>query len=102
MSREGADLSQHGLWLVENAELSQHRSPIVVDFFSGQAIIGVERVHAAKRDLDWPPGGRQTAPLSEVGAANHDFDEDRVIRDMTALYFNLQVRQRLHQLLVKP
>jgi hypothetical protein len=36
-----------------------------------------------------------------VRAANHDFDEDGVVCDMAALYVDLQVRQRRHQLLVK-
>lgn len=33
--------------------------------------------------------------------ANHDFQENGVVRDMPALYLNFQIRQRRHELLVK-
>src|SRR5260370_19597807 len=47
MSRENADLSQYARRFVENAELSQHRPPVVVDFFSSQTVVGVEGVDTA-------------------------------------------------------
>jgi hypothetical protein len=101
MSRQNGDLSQNALWLVENAELSQHCPPVVVDFFSGKTVIGVECVHAAERELDSPPGRRKTTPPAEVRTANHDFNQDRVLCDVPALYIDFQVGQRLHQLFVK-
>ena len=88
MSRENAELAQYALRLVENAELSQNRPPVVIDFFPGQTIIGVERVHPAKRNLDSSPCRRKTTPLPEVRAANHDFEENGVVCDMPALYLN--------------
>lgn len=102
MSCERGDLAQSAERLVEDAELSQHRSPVVVDFFSGQTVIGVECVHTAERKLDSPPGRRKTTPPAEVRTANHDFNQDRVLCDVPALYIDFQVRQCLHQLLVKP
>ena len=33
--------------------------------------------------------------------ANHDFQENGIVGDMPALYFDFQIRQRRHQLLVK-
>src|SRR5450755_1941654 len=54
MSRQSADLPQYTDRLVENAELSEHRPPVVVDFPPSQTIFGVERVHTAKRELDAP------------------------------------------------
>src|ERR1700722_9273985 len=87
---------------MKNAELSQDGSPVVVDFFSGQTILGVERVHPAKRELDSSPGRRKAAPLPEVRTANHDFDKNRIVCDMPALYADFQVRQCSHQLLIKP
>src|SRR5205807_10129413 len=44
MSRQNADLSQCPRRFVENAELSQHRPPVVVDCFSSQTTVGVEGV----------------------------------------------------------
>src|ERR1700724_1945130 len=76
MSREDADLAQRALRLVENAELSQHRPAVVVDFFAGQTIILVKCVHPAKRELDSSPCRRKITPLSEVRTANHDFDQN--------------------------
>src|SRR6266480_4262395 len=55
MSRQHGDFSQQGLRLVEDTQLSQHRAPVVVDFFPGKTIIGAERIHAAKRELDSSP-----------------------------------------------
>jgi hypothetical protein len=101
MSRQDGDLSQDALRLVENAELSQHRPPVVVDFLSGQTVIGVKRVHTTKRELDSSPRRRETTPSAEVRTANHDFNQNGVVCDMSALHLDFQVRQRLHQLLVK-
>ena len=86
---------------MENAELSQHCPPVVVDFFSGQTIIAVERIHAAKRDLDSSSCRRKTTPLPEMRTANQNFHDNGVVRDMPALYIDFQVRESLHELLVK-
>jgi hypothetical protein len=75
---------------------------VIVDSFARQTVIGVERVHPAKRDLDPPSGRGKTAPLPQMRAPNHDFDENSVVRDMPALYLNFQVGQRPDELLVKP
>ena len=101
MSSQNGDLSQNALRLVENAELSQHRSPVVIDLFSSQTVIRVEGVHAAERELDSSPRRRKTTPPAEMCTANHDFNQNRGVRDMSALYLDFQVRQRLHELLVK-
>jgi hypothetical protein len=87
---------------VENAKLPQPRPPVIVDSFARQTVIGVERVHPAKWDLDPPSGRGKTAPLPQMGAPNHDFDEDSVVCDVPALYLNFQVGQRPDELLVKP
>ena len=86
---------------MKDAELSQHRSAVVIDFLSLQAIIGVEGVNTAKRELDAPPSRRKTTPSAEVRAANDDLNQDGVVRDMAALHLDFQVRQRLHELLIK-
>ena len=86
---------------MEDAELPQHRAAIVIDFFPSQAILGIERIDAAKRKLDSPPGRRKTAPFSQLRTANHDFKHNSIVGDMPALYFDFQVRQRPHQLPVK-
>src|SRR5580698_5096213 len=87
---------------MKNAELSQDGSPVVVDFFSGQTILGVERVHPAKRELDSSPGRRKAAPFPEVRTANHDFNKNRIVCDMPALYADFLVRQCSRQLLINP
>ena len=45
MSRQNRDLSQYALRLMENAQLSQYRASVVVDFFPCQTVIVVERVY---------------------------------------------------------
>jgi len=101
MSRQNGNLSQHALRLVENAELSQHRPAVVIDFFSRQAVIGIERVHAAKRELDPSSRRRKTTPPAEMRTVNHNLNQDGVVCYMPALYLNFQIRQRLHELLIK-
>jgi hypothetical protein len=73
---------------VENAEVSQHCGPVVVDFFPGQTVIEVERVHTAKREFYSSSGGRKTTPPAEVGTAYHGFNENGVVCDMSALYLD--------------
>jgi hypothetical protein len=89
MSCQSADLPDQTRWLVEDAELPQHRPTVVVDFFSGQTIIGVERVHPAKWKLDPSPSRRQTAPPAEMRSANYDFDNNRILSHMPLLYLDL-------------
>ena len=101
MSREDRDPPQNALGLMENAELSQYRAAVVIDFFSGQLVIVVERIHPAERELYSPPCCRKATPRSEVSSANYYFHENGVIRHMAALYVDLQVRHCVHQLLVK-
>ncbi len=101
MSHHNTDLAQYTLGLVEDAELPQNRAAIIVNPFTGQTIVAVKRVNAAKREFDSPPGGRKATPVAEVCSANHDFNENGVLCDMPALDRDLEVGQRLHQLLVK-
>lgn len=69
MSRQIADSPQYALRLVEYTELSQYRPAIMVDFFTGQTIVSLERIHTAKRELDSPPCCRKTSPATEVRTA---------------------------------
>jgi hypothetical protein len=66
-----------------------------------QTVILVERVDAAKRELDSASRGRKTTPPAEVSTAYQDFNENGVLCDMLALYLDFQVRQRFHKLLVE-
>lgn len=101
MGRQDGDSSQDGLRLVKDAQLPQHGAAVVVDFLPGQSIIGIEAVDPAQRELNSPASCGKTAPSAEVSAANSDFDENGVVRDMPSLHFDSQVRQRIHQLPVK-
>jgi hypothetical protein len=88
MSRQNADLSQYALRFVEDAELSQHGPSVVIDFFPGQTVIGVERVYPAERELDSPPSRQKAAPPAKVRTANHHFNQYGVVCDMAALDFD--------------
>jgi hypothetical protein len=70
---------------VEYAELPQDRPEIIVNSFTGQTIVGVKRVHAAKRELDSSLRRRKARPAAEVCAANHDFNENGVLCHMPTL-----------------
>jgi hypothetical protein len=73
---------------VENAELSQYRPAIVVDFLTAQTIIGVKRIDTAKRELDSSPCRRKTTPGAEVRTANDDFNENGVICEVSVLHLD--------------
>ena len=86
---------------MEDTELVQDRGAVVVDFFSGEAVGGVERVNAKKGDFDSAAGRGKAAPSAEMRAADDDFHQNGVVGDMAALDVDFQVRQRLHKLFVK-
>ena len=96
VSCQNRELSQQALRLVEDPKLPQYRCPVIVDFFSGQAVIAVERVNPAKRKVDSSPRRRKTTPPAKLRTANHNFNNNGIVRDMPVLYFDFQVRQRLH------
>jgi hypothetical protein len=101
MRGQSAELPQYTLRVMEDAELSQYRRPVVIDSFPGKTIIGTERIDSAKRDFDSPPCRRQATPFPQLRSANHDFKQNCVRCDVPAYYLDLQVRQRFHQLLIK-
>jgi hypothetical protein len=76
---------------MENPELSQYRSAIVINSFARKMILEVERVHAAERDLDSPPSRWQSTPLPKMGTANHDLKDNCIIRDMASLHPDFDV-----------
>jgi hypothetical protein len=69
---------------------------IIVSSFTGQTIVGVKRVYAAKRELDSAPRRRKATPTAEVCAVNHDSSENGVLRHMPTLDRDLEVGQRFH------
>jgi hypothetical protein len=101
MSGQGAEASESALGIVENTDLPEYSGAIVIDFFSSQAVFGVEGIDAAERELHSPSGRRQAAPLAEMRAANDDLDQNGLVRDVLALYIDLQIRQRTHELRVE-
>jgi hypothetical protein len=89
------------LWLVKNAQLSQHSPAIVVDSFSGKAILGVEGVHATKRKVNSSPSCWKTTPGAEMRAVDYDLKHDCVLGNVPALDFDVEIRQCFHELFVK-
>jgi hypothetical protein len=55
---------------MKDAELPQYGTAVVVDFFSSQAVLRVEGVYAAQRELDSPSCRRQAVPISKMRAAD--------------------------------
>ena len=101
MCHQNRDLPQQALRLMKHPELSQHGSPVVIDFFPRQAVIAIEGINTAERNLDPPSGGRKAAPRSQMRPANQDLHENRVIRYMSPLHINHKIRQSRYELLVK-
>src|SRR5262249_26229453 len=86
---------------MEDSQLPENRSAIVVDLLSGQAIVSVEGVNTAERNLDSPSGCGQSSPVAEVRPANNYFDYDGIIADMRVFHLNNQIWQRRHQLRIE-
>jgi hypothetical protein len=101
MSCKSSDSPEHSFRLMKYAYLPQHGGAIVIDSFPGQAVVGVERVHATKRELDSFPCRGKAAPVAQMRATNHHFQQNGIVSNVLALNLDLQVRQRLHQLLIK-
>ena len=76
MSGECRDASHRALRFVEDAELPQDRGTVVIDFLASQTVVGVEGVNATERDINAPPGGRQTAPFTQMRAPDSHFQND--------------------------
>ena len=89
MRQQNADLTQYAWRFVEDAELAQYCPAVVVDFFSGQTVIGVEGIDTAKWELHPPASRRETAPGAELRSANDDFEDDRVVGDVAAMDLDL-------------
>jgi hypothetical protein len=81
---------------VENAELSQHRTAVVVDFFTSQTVVSVEGIHTAKWELDSAPCRGKATPPAELRTANGDFNHNGVVCDISSLYLDLQIGEGLH------
>ena len=86
---------------VEDSELAKDGGAVVIDFFSGEAVFGVEGVNAAEWEFDAVSGGRKTAPGALVRAADDDLEQNGVVGDMLTLHFYFQIRQGGHELGVK-
>jgi hypothetical protein len=84
MSGECGDASHKALRFVEDAELPEDGGAVVIDFFSGQPVIGIEGVNATERDVNASPSSRQTAPFTQMRAPDTDFKHDSVVGYVTA------------------
>jgi transcriptional regulator with XRE-family HTH domain len=73
MRSQSADSPYYTDRLMKHAELSKHRSAIVVDSLSGQSIVSIECVYTANRQFHSSACRRKTPPSAKVCAANHDF-----------------------------
>src|SRR5206468_12672392 len=76
MTQDGDDAPQSSPGLVEEAELAQHRSTVIVDALARQLVIGVERIYRAKRELQPPVRRRQAAPRTEMRTPDGDLQHD--------------------------
>lgn len=101
MRRQDGNLSQDALRFMEDAELAKDGAAVIVDFFSGQAVVRVEGIDSAEWEFDAPSGGWKATPRAKVRATNDDFEKDRVAGDMAALDVDLQIGQRAHDLFVE-
>jgi hypothetical protein len=90
MTHQRCDFSQKSVRLVKNAQLPQDSSSVVVDFFAGKMVVCVECVDSTQRQLYRFSRCREAAPCSEMRAANHDLEDDRLLREVAPRDFNLR------------
>src|SRR5512132_1107491 len=100
MTEGGDDPPQPSRWLVEEAELAQHRSAVIVNALARQAVIDVERIHRAKRELHPSARRWQAAPRAEVRTPNRDLQHQALGSRVPVLHLYCQIGQRTHELAV--
>ena len=98
MSDERCDFSEESVRLAKDAELPQHGSAVVVDFLACKMVVGIKRVHTAKRQLYFFAGCGKSAPCPAMRPANHDFKDNRLFGDVTPQDLDLQVGKSGHEL----
>ena len=98
MGEEDTDASNGSLRLMENSQLPQNHSSVVIDSLSCQAVIGTEGVHTTKRDLHRPSRCRETTPWAQLRTTYDHFENNGLSGYVSAHDLNTQVRQRPHKL----
>lgn len=101
MHQRGRDAAGHGLGLVEDAELPQHRRPVVVDPLAREALVYIEAEDAAEREFDVTAGRRQAPPRRVMPAADDGLEDDRTRAGMPLPHVDHEVRQRPQQIRVE-
>ena len=98
MTEDGDDAPPPSHGLVKEAELTQHRSAVIVDALARQPVIGVKRIDRAKRELHPPPSRWQAAPRPEMRTPDRDLQNHAVGCRVPVLYLDCQIGQRAHEL----
>src|SRR5258708_86996 len=98
MTEDGDDAPQPSHGFVEETELTEHRSAVIVDALARQLVIGVERIDPAKRELHPPARRRQAAPWTEMRTPDGDLQHDALGCDVAVLYLNCQIGQGAQEL----
>lgn len=66
MCGQRTNLAEHALWFVKDAQLPEHSSAVVVDFFAFQTVMGVEGIDAAERNFNSASGRGKSAPCAQM------------------------------------
>src|SRR5690348_15038744 len=98
MTDGGDDASPPSRGLVEEAELAQHRSAVIVDALARQPVIGIERVDPAERELDPPARRWQAAPRAKMGPPDDDLQYQALGCHVPVFHLNCQIRHRAQEL----
>ncbi len=101
MRKQNRDAPEGSLWLMENSQLPQNHSSVVVDSLSCQTVISTEGVHATKRNLYAPSRCGKTSPRPQLRAADDYLEYDCLGGDVPAHDLNVQVRQSGHKLRIE-
>ncbi len=88
MSKCSNDPPQASHGLVEEADLAQHRSAVIVDPLACQSVIGVECVDSAKPEFNRSTRRWQSAPSTSVRTTDGDLKHKAVGCHMPVFHLN--------------
>jgi hypothetical protein len=102
MGAECLESPQKRLRVVIESHLLEHASAVVINPFSGELPLFVEREYAAERKFNPTTGRRQPPPGSELSAADFDFKCNSLLCREAAHDLDMEIRKGAEKAAVIP
>jgi hypothetical protein len=101
MHYSDGDATEDMIGFMENSELPQDKSPIVVYFLAGEQVRFIECKDGTEREIDLCPCCRQAAPGAELPSRDNGFQDDRLCALIMRRDINVEIRESEQQFLIE-